>query len=173
MGSKRGAYLSQPKSRKKQLKQARLAERKKRVDVFSDSSDGVSDCSDDNSENIVDNTSIENEKSSAIPEISEEFSDEELPELVIEVEEPRSFESFDFTGRRIVDIQYLFKSLQSFKHNGFDCTFCDVEIISEKRLGFRSIFTTKCKMCNKLDTVSTEDPSKDQLDVTTAAVSGN
>ncbi|KAF5272895.1 hypothetical protein FQA39_LY07661 [Lamprigera yunnana] len=88
---------------------------------------------------------------------------------VVKPEEPQ--ESFDFTGRRIVDIQYLFKSLQSLKHEGFNCTFSDVEITNEKRICFGSIFTSKCKMCNKVDLLSTEDSAKEQLDVTTAAVS--
>ncbi|KAK4872906.1 hypothetical protein RN001_014935 [Aquatica leii] len=117
---------------------------------------------DDNTQDIVD-------ANSTFPQSSKELSSDEIPELVVEVEKPQV--SFNPTGRRIVDIQFLFQSLQSFKHNGFNCTFCDVEIIKEQRLGFRSIFTTKCKMCNQIDTLSTEDPTKSQLDVTTAAVS--
>ncbi|KAF5273689.1 hypothetical protein FQA39_LY07379 [Lamprigera yunnana] len=136
------------------------------------SSDGVSDCSvnNDNREDTV-FTSIENGNLSGTPVASGEYSGDKFPELYIEPEEPK--ESFDFTGRRIVDIQYLFKCLQSLKHEGFNCTFSDVEITNKKRNGFRSIFTSKCKMCNKVDTLSTEDPTKEQLDVTTAAVSGN
>ncbi|KAF5282910.1 hypothetical protein FQA39_LY17446 [Lamprigera yunnana] len=103
------------------------------------------------------------------PVASGEYSGYEFPELYIEPEEPQ--ESFDFTGRRIVDIQYLFKCLQSLKHEGFNSTFSNEEITNEKRIGFCSIFTSKCKMCNKVDTLSTEDPAKEQLDVATAAVS--
>ncbi|KAF5289744.1 hypothetical protein FQA39_LY03661 [Lamprigera yunnana] len=145
--------------------------KKKTVDnEFSGSSDGVSDCSvnNDNREHSV-FTFIENGNLSGTLVASGEHSGDKFPELYIEPEEPQ--ESFDFTGRRKVDIQYLFKCLQSLKHESFNCTFSDVEITNEKRIGFCGIFTSKCKMCNKVDTLSTEDLAKEQLDITTAAVS--
>jgi hypothetical protein len=35
---------------------------------------------------------------------------------------------FQLTGRRIVDINHLFLTLKSIKHQGFDCSFYDVDI---------------------------------------------
>ncbi|KAF5294417.1 hypothetical protein FQA39_LY13402 [Lamprigera yunnana] len=102
----------------------------KRVnDKFSSLSNGVIDCSinNDNREDTV-FTYIENGNLPDISATSGEFS-----ELYIEPEE--SQELLDFTGCRIVDIEYLFKSLQYSKHE--------------------------------------DDPAKEQLDVTTAAVSGS
>lgn len=33
----------------------------------------------------------------------------------------------DLEGRRIVNIKYFFKTIQSIKHDGFDCSFRDLE----------------------------------------------
>ncbi|KAF5275339.1 hypothetical protein FQR65_LT04167 [Abscondita terminalis] len=96
-------------------------------------------------------------------------TDEDLPDLEVEFEKHQETQ-FTISGRRIVDINYMFKSLQSIKHEGFGCTIVDLELVSERRIGFRSIFKTKCKMCNKNDFVHSEDPENQTLDVTTAAV---
>lgn len=168
MGNKRLAYLSKPKNHNKHLKRIRGLQRKK--PCYSVSS---SDCSLTDNENIepMETNFSENEDSKISNTVENVSAIEELPELVLEPETLQ--ERFDFSGRRIVNISYLFKSIQSLKHDGFGCTFSDMDIISERRIGFRSIFTTKCKMCNKEGTLSTEDPDDNQLDVTTAAVSGN
>jgi hypothetical protein len=49
-------------------------------------------------------------------------------------------------GRRIINFNYFFESLKSLKnHPGFNCGFEFNEIISEKKIGFNSAFTLKCK----------------------------
>lgn len=58
--------------------------------------------------------------------------------------------SFDsLNGRRLVNIRYIFESIQSIKHQGFDCTFRDLEFTKEKRKGFFSTFCFTCKLCGK------------------------
>jgi hypothetical protein len=58
-----------------------------------------------------------------------------------------SFDSLD--GRRLVNIKYIFESIQSIKHQGFDCTFRDLEFTKEKRKGFCSTFCFTCKVLIK------------------------
>ncbi|KAF5279987.1 hypothetical protein FQA39_LY05368 [Lamprigera yunnana] len=121
-------------------RRTRIAELKKRFDdEFSNSS---YDCSinNDNREYTV-FTSIKNLNLPDIPVKLQGYSGDKLSDLYIEQEEPQ--ESFDFTENRIVDIQYIFKSLQSLKHEDFNCIFFGLEIINERRLGFRSTFRRK------------------------------
>lgn len=68
--------------------------------------------------------------------------------------------SFDsLNGRRLVNIRYIFESIQSIKHQGFDCTFRDLEFTKEKRKGFFSTFCFTCKLCGSKETINSEDPS--------------
>lgn len=48
--------------------------------------------------------------------------------------------SFEIRGRRIVDIKYFINALQSIKHEGFNCSFSDLILVSEKRIREKSIF---------------------------------
>jgi hypothetical protein len=50
-------------------------------------------------------------------------------------------------GRRIIDMKYVFESIQSIKHLRFDCTFRDLKFSKETRSGFFSSFYFDCKMC--------------------------
>jgi hypothetical protein len=51
-------------------------------------------------------------------------------------------------GRRVIDLQYFLTSLKNLKYDGFGCSFFDIEILSESRYRLKSIFVTKCKVCN-------------------------
>ncbi|KAF2884783.1 hypothetical protein ILUMI_21390 [Ignelater luminosus] len=98
---------------------------------------------------------------------------EELPELEIKHTEERSSDSMkEISCRRIVDITHLFESLKSLRHEEFGCSFFDIDIISEKRFGLRSVFNTKCKVCNIKETLSTERVDGEHVDINKAAVSG-
>ena len=68
-----------------------------------------------------------------------------------------SFDSLD--GRRLVNIKYIFESIQSIKHQGFDCTFRDLEFTKEKRKGFCSTFCFTCKVCGSKENINSENPS--------------
>lgn len=82
--------------------------------------------------------------------------------------------SHSLCGRRIVDIQFLFKEIQKVSQHGpFDCNFSNMEFESEIRNGLRSGFKFKCKMCGCVEIVWSEDrDSKDKMDVNTGAVAG-
>ncbi|KAK4883030.1 hypothetical protein RN001_006349 [Aquatica leii] len=95
-----------------------------------------------------------------------------LPDLEIEMQqEEENFEYNNISGRRIVNITHLFKTLKSLKHEGFGCSFYDMDIVKEKRKGLESIYTVKCIMCNKLDTISTEDHASHNMPINLSAVS--
>lgn len=64
-------------------------------------------------------------------------------------------------GRRIVDITHIFKSMQSIYHKGFDCTFRDLEFLSEIRKGYLSIFQFKCKICGLKQNISSENENNE------------
>lgn len=98
-------------------------------------------------------------------------SESEYSDLETEFDQPKE-DQFSLSGRRIIDIAYFLSSLKRIRHHGFGCSFFDVEVISEKRTGIVSCFTTKCNMCKKLDTIYTDDPNSASIDATTGAVLG-
>jgi hypothetical protein len=59
-------------------------------------------------------------------------------------------------GRRIVDMQYVFDTISKIKHEPFNCTFSDLNLINETQSGFYSQFVFHCKVCNKEEIISTE-----------------
>jgi len=54
-----------------------------------------------------------------------------------------SWESLE--GRRIIDVRYVFETIQSIKHLRFECTFRDLKFSMEPRSGFFSSFYSNCK----------------------------
>jgi hypothetical protein len=63
--------------------------------------------------------------------------------------------------------------LKSLKHHpGFNCGFEFNEIISEKKIGFNSAFTLKCKFCGNINILYSDNPNTTHTNVTTAAASG-
>lgn len=80
-----------------------------------------------------------------------------VPDDLVTVEkEATSSQHVLLTGRRLIDINHFLTSLKNLKHDGFGCSFFDIEIISEKRYGLKSSFVTKCKMCNMVKSIATE-----------------
>ncbi|KAF5306631.1 hypothetical protein FQA39_LY08820 [Lamprigera yunnana] len=61
--------------------------------------------------------------------------------------------AFQISGRRIVDVSFFFKQLKSLKHKGYDCSFFDLNLISEKKEGLQSAFFFKCAICNVIECV--------------------
>uniref|UniRef100_A0A2S2NH11 Mutator-like transposase domain-containing protein n=1 Tax=Schizaphis graminum TaxID=13262 RepID=A0A2S2NH11_SCHGA len=78
------------------------------------------------------------------------------------------------TGRRIVDIMYVFEQIQNSKHQGgAGCSFLNMIFLSEKRYGFRSSFIFKCKMCNiKCSFESEKSEPENYISINQAIVSG-
>ncbi|XP_031327666.1 uncharacterized protein LOC116182986 isoform X1 [Photinus pyralis] len=83
--------------------------------------------------------------------------DTDLEELCYEKATANS-SLFKTSGRRIVNISYLFSQLKSLKHEGFNCSFFDLNLVSEKIEGLHSVFSFKCEVCNIIQNIRTEDP---------------
>lgn len=98
---------------------------------------------------------------------------EGLPDLCIEnvTNDVQTPNTQNINGRRIVDLVSFLESLKSLKHNGFGCSFYNMNLVAEKRLGFKSLLTFECNMCNKIETVSTE--SELNKDVNKSVVCGS
>jgi hypothetical protein len=62
-------------------------------------------------------------------------------------------------------------TLKSIKHQGFDCSFYDVDIINEKRYGLKSYFSYKCTICGLEGTFSSE-PDTDSSEINKSAIRG-
>jgi hypothetical protein len=99
-----------------------------------------------------------------------ESHEESFPELETNNEQYSQQGSMDISGRRIVNIKHLFAVLKQLKHPGFGCSFFDIDIVSEKRYGLRSVFSTKCSVCGLKSSFSTE--SSLDADINKSAVSG-
>lgn len=97
----------------------------------------------------------------------------DMPDLTIstaEIDEPvNTWESLE--GRRIIDVRYVFETIQSIKHLRFDCTFRDLKFSKETRSGFFSSFYFVCKMCGTQEIVKSENPDSQIVNVNMAMVS--
>jgi hypothetical protein len=74
------------------------------------------------------------------------------------------------SGRRIVDLNYFLKQIQSVDHSPFKCSFSDMLLVGERRLGLRTCLNFVCKVCNAKENIWTEDSKN--IDINLAAVSG-
>lgn len=77
-------------------------------------------------------------------------------------------------GRRIVDINFIFRQIFECRHKGgLDCTFMDMVCLSERRLGFYSVWNFKCKICHiKFNLFSELQSQSEYIPINKAAVSG-
>ncbi|XP_060858281.1 uncharacterized protein LOC132935681 [Metopolophium dirhodum] len=91
--------------------------------------------------------------------------------LVVSDRHKINAEEYILQGRRMVDIAFLFKAIQSIRHNTFDCTFSDLKIIKEKKNGFFSTFVFKCKICGTIENIYSEDPERKGFSINTAVTS--
>lgn len=77
------------------------------------------------------------------------------------------------SGRRIVDVDYIFKQIQNSSHGGgLDCSFLNMSFVSEKRYGFFSKFNFQCKVCNIVKVISSEPSDKSYLPINKAVTNG-
>lgn len=78
------------------------------------------------------------------------------------------------SGRRLMDPAFIFAAIkQTGYHAPFNCTFVDMDFITETKVAGRSCFKFKCRMCNKIEKIWSEDPKeKTKMDVTSATVLG-
>ncbi|KAF4533068.1 hypothetical protein B566_EDAN002631, partial [Ephemera danica] len=77
------------------------------------------------------------------------------------------------SGRRIFEPFFFITTLFSLKYHSSYCSLDDLELLSETREGFRSVFTFQCKMCNGKYPVTTENTTDcTKLDVNTSIVHG-
>lgn len=72
---------------------------------------------------------------------------------------------FQFGGKRIVDIDFLFEQLKAASNHStlFGCSIVDLIPLKEKRLGLHSRLFYKCKMCNTVlqcETTNRDNPDK-------------
>jgi len=63
----------------------------------------------------------------------------------------------ELSGRRVVEVFAFIKEIQnSFSDHGpFGCSFKDMDVMSEIRLGLQSTINLKCKMCNLVKSIKT------------------
>lgn len=78
-------------------------------------------------------------------------------------------------GRRIVDMNFVFKQILNCRHKGgLDCTFLDMELFSEHRKGFFCSWLFKCLVCQIKIKIDSENTSETEyVGVNKAAVSGS
>ncbi|KAL2723503.1 mucin-5AC-like [Vespula maculifrons] len=82
-------------------------------------------------------------------------------------------DSFQLSGRRIVDISYFMNSILSIgAHVPFSCTIADMYPISECRNGFVSIIKLKCRICGLIKQIKTDDTSEKNVNINADMVSG-
>lgn len=103
-----------------------------------------------------------------------EMEEETLSDFSSEIQQSTSTPiNNTITGRRIVDIKHFLGALKNLKHKPMDCSFFDIDVISEKRIGFKSIFITKCNVCGLQQSISSESIEMDQtIEINKSAVSG-
>lgn len=78
---------------------------------------------------------------------------------------------YPLCGRRIINIEYFLKSLQSIKHDLFDCNIQNLILKSEFKRGFFSEFNFECNLCKKKETIYSESPNlKESMSVNNAIV---
>jgi len=82
---------------------------------------------------------------------------------------------YESSGRRIVDINYVFYQIKNSYHKGpFDCSFLNMTFISEKKHGLRSTFKFKCDVCNIIMSIDSEKlKPENYLPINEAAVSAS
>ncbi|CAI6377348.1 unnamed protein product [Macrosiphum euphorbiae] len=96
-------------------------------------------------------------------------------QLSVEMSNEQIESSKELCGRRIVDMNFVFKQILNCRHKGgLDCTFLDMELISEHRKGFFCSWLFKCLVCQIKIKIDSENTSETEyVGVNKAAVSGS
>lgn len=97
----------------------------------------------------------------------------EIIEQIPHADQNLSMKAFLLEGRRLVAIDYFLEQLQSSSNIHISgCSFVDMIVIKENKLGLKSIITFKCKMCNATLDVSTDYDEDTVMKVNEAAAFG-
>lgn len=75
-------------------------------------------------------------------------------------------------GRRVIDVGYVFKKIANISHQPFNCTFSDLVLTRERKVGWYSEFYYTCKVCGIEEIIESEEPNKSTMKVNLAAVTG-
>lgn len=79
---------------------------------------------------------------------------------------------YKIEGRRLVNISYFWDQIKQIKHMPyFNCDITSCDIVQESTKGYLSCFTIKCRMCEAISRIDTDDCSQ-QFDVNMATVLG-
>lgn len=87
----------------------------------------------------------------------------------------RNNDEYIIEGRRIIDFTYFFNNLKSILEHGkrFGCSFSNLKLITELRVGLVSKLTFQCNMCNEFFKINTSDhENADLMDINISAVTG-
>lgn len=77
-------------------------------------------------------------------------------------------------GRRIVNISHLFSQIQNSRHANLQCSFLDMQFLTEQRKGYSSTFKFRCKMCGITSIITSENEhDSNYLPINKALVNGS
>ncbi|KAK9728156.1 hypothetical protein QE152_g18110 [Popillia japonica] len=83
------------------------------------------------------------------------------------------YSSFPLSGRRVVDIQYFMDQIiKSGNHAPFNCSFLHMELMKQERRGLASTYIFRCRLCNIIQKVHTDNADCSDVDVNTGIVFG-
>lgn len=87
------------------------------------------------------------------------------------MENPSTPPTINVEGRRIISFQHFYSKLKEIAGHGvMSCGLSAVDVVSEKRKGFISEFTLKCRMCN--EKFSLENDAQEEINLNVSAVAG-
>lgn len=82
------------------------------------------------------------------------------------------FIRYEIDGRRVIDVGYVFKKIANISHKPFDCTFSNLVLSGERKVGWYSEFYYTCGVCGTKEIIESEDPNQLTMNVNLAAVTG-
>ncbi|CAH0731389.1 unnamed protein product, partial [Brenthis ino] len=76
-------------------------------------------------------------------------------------------------NRRIIDVGHFLSELKRISNHGpLGCSFTELHLIAETRIGLQSKFTFRCKLCNQKFVINGDNCSDNYLNINTCAVAG-
>lgn len=73
-----------------------------------------------------------------------------------------------------MNISHLFSQIQNNRHGNLQCSFLDMQFLSEQRRGYSSIFKFRCKMCGITSIITSENEhDSNYLPINKALVNGS
>lgn len=77
---------------------------------------------------------------------------------------------YEIDGRRVIDVGYVFKKIANISHKPFDCTFSNLVLTGERKVGWTFYYT--CGVCRAKEMIESEDPNQLTMNVNLEAVTG-